>query len=434
MKVVPNPLPAATSVQRSATELRRTRSARRSLGLSSAPLVFAVGLLVASQPAHTQEKTAAPREIESRLLTLEQLHNGQYYLPLLGDEETPIRFHEGQGSIKYGAGATQQVQAGLVGDLVAFGDLDGDQVADAAAVVFIDPGGSGTFIHLLAIHGREGAPFQAGREFLGDRVRVDSITIRGGRIFVTMIAHGPGDGMCCPSTRIRRAFTLHGRRLVPTEVLAIESPLPGETVATGVEVRGSTSTHPSAEGLAYLVYDARGGVIGMGRIPVAAELGKPAAFAAPVSFLAGAGGPGRIEIVDVHQGDGSALARTSVQVLLEAAVAARRPPPPEIVLETPVTGATVGNSVELRGWISTVPFENNLTYRVYSEGGVVIDRGWIMVKGDLGERGTFAKSIALADTPAAGPVRIEVRDVSEADGTLFASTTVQVFLSAERGD
>ena len=172
----------------------------------------------------------------------------------------------------------------------------------------------------------------------------------------------------------------------------------------------------------------------MGRIPVAAELGKPAAFAAPVSFLAGAGGPGRIEIVDVHQGDGSTLARTSVQVLLEAAVAARRPPPPEIVLETPVTGATVGNSVELRGWISTVPFENNLTYRVYSEGGVVIDRGWIMVEGDLGERGTFAKSIALADTPAAGPVRIEVRDVSEADGTLFASTTVQVFLSAERGD
>ena len=155
------------------------------------PLVFAVGLLVASQAAHTQEKTTAPRDNESRLLTLEQLHNGQYYLPLLGDEETPIRFHEGQGSIKYGAGATEQVQAGLVGDLVAFGDLDGDQVADAAVVVFIDPGGSGTFIYLLAMHDREGAPFQAGREFLGDRVRVESLTIRGGRIFVTMVAHGP---------------------------------------------------------------------------------------------------------------------------------------------------------------------------------------------------------------------------------------------------
>ena len=172
----------------------------------------------------------------------------------------------------------------------------------------------------------------------------------------------------------------------------------------------------------------------MGRIPVAADLGKPATFAAPVSFLAGAGGPGRIEIVAVHQGDGSALARVSVQVLLEAADAARRPRPQEIVLESPVSGATVGTSVELRGWISTVPFENNLTYRVYSEGGVVIARGWIMVEGDLGERGTFAKSIALANTHAAGPVRIEVRDVSEADGTLFASTTVQVLLWADKGD
>ena len=114
--------------------------------------------------------------------------------------------------------------------------------------------------------------------------------------------------------------------------------------------------------------------------------------------------------------------------LLEAAEAARRPAPQQIVLETPVTGATVGTSVELRGWISAVPFENNLTYRVYSEGGAVIGRGWIMVQGDLGERGTFAKSIALASTHAAGPVRIEVRDVSEADGSLFASTTVQVFL------
>ena len=172
----------------------------------------------------------------------------------------------------------------------------------------------------------------------------------------------------------------------------------------------------------------------MGRIPVAADLGSAGAFAAPVSFLAGAGGPGRIEIVDVDQGDGSALARASVQVLLEAAAAALPPAPRQIVLESPESGAAVDASVEVRGWISAVPFENNLTYRVYSEGGVVIDRGWIMVQGDLGDRGTFAKSITLAGTHATGPVRIEVRDVSEADGSLFASTTVQVFLWADQGD
>ena len=86
-------------------------------------------------------------------------------------------------------------------------------------------------------------------------------------------------------------------------------------------------------------------------------------------------------------------------------------------------------TVELRGWISTVPFENNLTYRAYSEGGAVIDRGWIMVEGDLGKRGTFAKSITLPNIQASGPVRIEVRDVNEADGSLFASTTVQVLFT-----
>ena len=408
---------------------RLVRSKPRFVGL-----MCAVGLLAAAAAAHAQERAlnAPLGDGELRRLTLEQLHDGRYLLPLRGDEETPIRFHRGRGSIKYGEGATEQVHAGLVDELIAFGDLDGDLVADAAVVVFMDPGGSGTFIHLLAIHDREGTPVQAGREFLGDRVRVQNLSISGGRIFVTMLAHGPGDGLCCPSVQIRRAFTLHGRRLVPSQLLVVESPLPGERAATGIEVRGRTSTHPPGDGLADLVYDARGGVIGMGRIPVAGDFGSAGTFAAPVSFLAGAGGPGRIEIVDVHQGDGSA--RASVQVLLEAAEAARPPAPGQIVLEAPVSGATMGTSVELRGSISTVPFENNLTYRVYSEGGVVIDRGWIMVQGDLGDRGTFAKSITLAGTHATGPVRIEVRDVSEADGSLFASTTVQVFLWADQGD
>ncbi len=395
------------------------------------PAILTVGLLVTSPPARAQEEAVAPSGSDLRRLTVEQLRDGQYHLPLLGDEETPIRFRAGQRSIRYGVGATERVHVGLVGDLVAFGDLDGDDVADAAVVVFVNTGGSGTFIHLLAMRDREGTPVQAGREFLGDRVRVERLTISGSHIFTTMLAHGAGDGLCCASIEIGRAFTLQGSRLVRTQALVIASPLPGQTVATGVEVRGSTS-HPSADGLAYLVHDARGGVIGMGRIPVATESGTHGTFAVPFSFLAGAVGPGRIEIVDVHSGDGSALARASVQVLLEAAEATRRPVQPQIVLETPVSGAVVGTSVDVRGWISTVPFENNLTYRVYSEGGVVIGRGWIMVEGALGEAGTFAKSITLASAHAAGPVRIEVRDVSEADGSLFTSTTVQVFFTGRR--
>ena len=312
-------------------------------------------------PTHAQDRAQqAPRgDGELRRVTLEQLRNGRYRLPLRGDEETPIRFHQGRGIVRYGDGATERVQAGLVGDLVAYGDLDGDVAADAAVLVFIDPGGSGTFIHLLAMHDREGTPVQAGREFLGDRVRVQGLTISRGRIVVTMLVHGPGDGLCCPSVEVSRAFTLQGGRLVPSQMLVVESPLPGEMVATGIEVRGTTSTPPSGDGLAYLVHDARGGVIGMGRVPVAAGLGSAGTFAAPVSFLAGGGGPGRIEVVDVRRSDGSTAARASVQVLL-AAAADRRPPPQQprpgqIVLQAPAAGAVVGASIEVRGWISTVP-------------------------------------------------------------------------------
>ncbi len=178
-------------------------------------LVF-VGLMALAQPARARSEAAAPADRELRLLTLEQLRDAEYHLPLLGDEETPIRFHQGRGSLTFGPGATEQVHAGLAGGLAAFGDLDGDRVADAAVVVFIDPGGSGTFIHLLAMHDRAGAPVQAARAFLGDRVRVERLAIRGGRIFVTMVAHGPDEPMCCPATRVRRAFTLRGRRLVPS--------------------------------------------------------------------------------------------------------------------------------------------------------------------------------------------------------------------------
>ena len=201
-------------------------------------LTCAVGLLATAVAGHAQERALQPTsgDGELRRVTLEQLHDGRYHLPLRGDEVTTIRFHRGRGTVRYGEGATEQVQAGLINDLIAFGDLDGDLIADVAGVVFVNPGGSGTFIHLLAMHDREGTPVQAARAFLGDRVRVQSITISDRRIFVTMFAHGPGDGLCCPSVEIRRAFMLQGRRLVPIQFLVVESSLPGEKVAPGIEV------------------------------------------------------------------------------------------------------------------------------------------------------------------------------------------------------
>ena len=377
-------------------------------------------------------ETPAPSAVESRL-TLDQLRNAEYQLPLLGDEDTAIRLVDGMGTLVYGEGATERVHAGLVNDTVAFGDLDGDGTADAAVIVFISGGGSGTFIHLVAVLDRDGAPAQAAWAFLGDRVPVENLTIASGQIVAQMVVHRLSDGLCCPTLGITRTFSLRDDQLIPQQALVIESPLPGETVASGVEIRGATSTYPSAETLAYTVYDARGGVIGMGNLPVSGYADQPGTFASPIEFFAGADGPGRIEIVDVNQADASALARTAVPVILQAAPLTdgrtSREPTPELVLETPRSGATVGSTVQLHGRISALPFEKNLTYRIYSQAGTVIAQSWILVDGDYGGPGTFTKSIDIPATTAPGHLRIEVRDESVVDGALIGSTSVEVYFT-----
>ena len=338
-------------------------------------------------------------------LTLEQLRNAEYLLPLVGEEHTPIRLEDGEGSIAYGEGATERVYAGIDNDTVAFGDLDGDGIADAAVVLFTSGGGSGTFKYLVAVLYRDGEPVQAARVYLGDRAPVRSLAISGGRIVAQTVTHRVrrrymlSDAANHP--RLRACATANSRS---AEALVIESPLPGETVAGGVEVRGTTTVHPSSDGLRYLVYDARGGVIGMGVLPVEGFEGTPGTFAAPVEFISGASGPGRIEIVDA--GDGSAVARTTVLVVLEAtpSMYGAQPgeemdrPARELVLEAPLSGATVGTEIEVRGRISEMPFEKNLTYRIYDEAGTVVGESYITVEGDLDGPGTFVRSIAVTGT------------------------------------
>ena len=382
------------------------------------------------------EASAAAPTVTQRL-TLEQLRNAEYLLPLLGDEDMPIQFTDGEGSIAYGEGATERDYAGIDNDTVAFGDLDGDGFADAVVVVYVSGGGSGTFKYLVAVVDRDGEPVQAARVSLGDRVLVRSLTITSGQIVAQAVTHRAGDGLCCPTLEITRDFALRNGELVERQALVIESPLPGETVASGVEVRGTTTMHPSGDGLRYLVYDARGGVIGMGMLPVEGFEDSSGTFAAPVEFIAGEGGPGRIEIVDVDVGDGSVRARTTAPMVLEATLSMYGAPPMEemdrptheLVLEAPLSGAPVGAEIKVRGRVSVMPFEKNLTYRIYDEAGTVVGESYITVEGDFDGPGTFARSIAVTGTTAPGRLRIEVRDVSEADGSQFVSTWVEVWFA-----
>jgi len=110
--------------------------------------------------------------------------------------------------------------SGVTVQLVALtpGDLDGDQQADAAAVLTVETGGTGTFVYLVAVLSGSDGLRQGGLAFLGDRVQVRRISIQDGAIHIQRSAHAPDDPMCCPSLEISESYTLTGDMLVPEDI------------------------------------------------------------------------------------------------------------------------------------------------------------------------------------------------------------------------
>jgi hypothetical protein len=361
-----------------------------------------------------------------RRLTLNQLRNAEFHLPLLGAEDTSIRLENGEASIASESEPRIREYAGMVAGAVAYGDLNADGYADAVVAAFTSGGGSGTFIHLVVFLDRDGTPAQAARFYLGDRVRVNRLATAGSEIIAETVSHRPGDGLCCPSLAMSRSFVFSEYQLVPRQALVVDAPLPGQLIESGEQVRGTAITTPDSETLNYLVYDARGGVIGRGSIPLPAGYGAayPATFSAPIEFLAARNGPGRIKILSTNG------AGTDVAVTLQAAPLTdgriNREPVSQLVLESPASGALVFGTLELRGRISSLPFEKNLTYRIYDSAGAVVDESYISVVGEYGGPGTFAKSIELPAVDNPGTHRVEVREESAVDGALIVSTSVEV--------
>lgn len=101
--------------------------------------------------------------------------------------------------------------------------------------------------------------------------------------------------------------------------------------------------------------------------------------------------------------------------------------PRTITIEAPVHGEQVDSSVRIKGNVTIAPFENNLTYRVYSTGEVELAAGSIMVSSDgLGGPGTFDAIISLGRILSGAVVRIEIQDLSAADGSLLAMDSVEL--------
>lgn len=254
---------------------------------------------------------SGPSGVEQRLNaesflweTAQYLRNAEYRLP---DAPTGrIRVVDGEYLSE-----PDRVRAGLLSNLVAVGDLDGDGVADAAAVVHLNTGGSGTFIYLMLFVGRGGDLVQVGREFLGDRVRVQRLGVSGnGIVTLDMIAHGPGEPLCCPTQRVVKRFWLR---------ILVESPKPFEEASLPLRITGVAR---STEGNVRLrIRDARRGILvdtfTTARMPDVGAYG-PFEFVIPESALASHRNTRvTLELFEESALDGSLLGLSDVPVRLK---------------------------------------------------------------------------------------------------------------------
>jgi len=170
------------------------------------------------------EKTEAPeikileapeKEKEEPVkLTLAAIKNAEYYFPLY---ERKVRLiagqHEEEEVVDEG-GFRYFFSAGIIEDKLAFGDLNYNGKEDAAVIVYSTGGGSGVFYELAVMMNQEGSPYHITSEYLGDRIKVNSVNIKEGVIILDMLIHDVDDAACCPTLYKIFQYKLFGNELL----------------------------------------------------------------------------------------------------------------------------------------------------------------------------------------------------------------------------
>jgi len=144
-------------------------------------------------------------------LTVDQLKNRKYLIP---SWENPDQGEWVQ--LKNGEFTRRSQDNPLFVNLVkvALGPLSKNQTKDAAVIYAYNTGGSGIFLELCAVINDQGQPKNIAPTDLGDRVKINSLSIHAGKIIIGMVTHGPDDPSCCPTVKKIATYTLVGNKLV----------------------------------------------------------------------------------------------------------------------------------------------------------------------------------------------------------------------------
>jgi hypothetical protein len=162
-------------------------------------LLLCLSLLAIISPVHAAD------------LTKSQLMNSKYFIPGWEDPDQGewVQLENG----KYNRKDPNNPLFVEIVD-VAIGPLSPDHQKAAAVIYGYNTGGTGFFVMLCAITQEHGKLKNSELIDLEDRVRINSLYIRSGKIVVDMLTHGPHDPASSPTVRKIVTYTLVGNKLV----------------------------------------------------------------------------------------------------------------------------------------------------------------------------------------------------------------------------
>jgi len=169
-------------------------------------LNFGVGLVVmgagvdpvtAQSPFSTLQAQANLLQPQGNSLTLSQLQNATYQIPLLGK----VTLNNGV----YQSQSQDPVEVRMSKRFV-IGDMNQDGALDAVTVLRVtEPGRKPTY-YLAAIANQNGQPNNVDTMSIGQGFGVKSLSMNGSQVTVTLVKYGPRDAPCCPSDAVTQNY------------------------------------------------------------------------------------------------------------------------------------------------------------------------------------------------------------------------------------
>lgn len=197
----------AAETEKQKRMIKMKKFAKATLFVTSIILILAVsgcGQSTSAQPA-----TVTPG------LSVESIKNTEYQSELAGNKK--VKLVNGTYEEASAPNSASKTNVVLVDSMTAFGDLNSDGIGDAVAILASNGGGSGTFIDLAAVLNQGGKPNHVASVKLGDRVKVEAISVSSGTIVLNYLKQGPNDPLANPTQKTTEKYKLQGDKLVKVD-------------------------------------------------------------------------------------------------------------------------------------------------------------------------------------------------------------------------